>query len=89
MLLNTLVFLAQAESFFLPFVQDQLIREVVDHFVRVCLQLLKVEVFDALVTFELGSRVFLVANLAHYHNGRALRSDMNVQLLACEVLKFW
>lgn len=86
-LLNTTVLGADSKGFLLPFVEDQLLREVFDHFKTLQTKLLEVEVFDALMALELVSWVLFIADLAHYFYSWTLRSDMDVQFLSGQVLK--
>lgn len=78
---------AQTKSFFLTLVQDQFIREVIDHFETHQTKLLKVKVFDALVLSELRSRVLLIATHAHHADRWTLGLYVHRQFLSSQVLE--
>ena len=83
---SALRFLADAETLALSLVQDQVVGEVLDDLFRARAKLLKVEILNALVLRELGSRVFAVANLTHDEHVGAVVLDVVEQLSARHVL---
>lgn len=67
--------------------EDQLVGQVVNHIGKVCLDLLDVEVLDALMVGEVGTGILLVADLAHDSDLGALELDVVVELGPCHVLE--
>ena len=78
MLFNTVLLLADTESFFLSSEQDQLIGQVVDDVVALCVELLNVELLDAVMVLELIPGILLVAHLAHHLHLWAVSLDVVV-----------
>jgi hypothetical protein len=79
MALHAVVLDAETKSFLKSPVQDQLVREVIDDSVAEVLQLVKVQVFYAVVIWKVAARVFFVANLAHYQDLSAFGLDVGFE----------
>ena len=65
MSLNALILATKTKALFLSSVQDQLVSQILKYIVRVCAQLLDVEIFDTLMVRKLFSRVLFIAYLTH------------------------
>lgn len=87
MFLNALLLLTNTESLFLSSEQDQLVSQVVNDVVALLVQLLDVELLDAVVALKLVSSVLLVAHLAHDLHLWAVSLDVVIQLSSGHVLK--
>jgi hypothetical protein len=61
-------------------VQDELVGQLINYVVAMGVELVNVELLDALVRCELCSSVLLVANLAHHLHLRAISLDVVVKL---------
>jgi hypothetical protein len=88
MLLNALVLCAAPETFFGPPVKNHFVSQLVEHVIAMGVQLIDIELLDALMLIELVSGVLFIANLAHQLNLRAVSLDMVEELSSCQVLKF-
>ena len=78
MLLNTVLLLTDTETFFLSSEQDQLIGQMVDNVVALCVEFLNVEFLNAVMALELVSGILLVAHLAHNLDFWAVSLDVIV-----------
>ena len=88
MLFNALVFWTQTEPFFLSSVKNELISKIFNDVVFILLELLKIEIFNTLMTCKIGSSIFLIANLTHDKNFWAFVSNMFLKLNSRHMLKF-
>ena len=85
--LNALSLLANTEALLLSSEQDELVCQVVDHVVALGVQLLDVELLDAVMSLEFDSGILFVAHLAHNFDLRAISLDVVVKLSTGHVLE--
>jgi hypothetical protein len=70
-------------------VEDEFVRQLVNHVIAMGVQLVDIEFLDALMVLEFGSGVLFVANLAHHFHFRAISLDVVVELRSRHVLKLF
>lgn len=86
-LLYALVLGAETKSLLLSPVENELIGQVINDIIAVGVQFVNVELLDALMGSEFHSAVFLVTDLAHDLDLRAVSFNMVVKLCSCHMLK--
>jgi hypothetical protein len=86
MLLHALVLGAQAKTLSLTSMKNQLVGQLVKHVIAVGGQLVLVKLLDALMPLEFGSRILLVADLAHDLDLWAISLDVVIELSPRHVL---
>ena len=86
MLVYALLLWAESKAFLLSSMEDQFVNEFVQNIVVVSCQFFNVEFLDTLMVCEFCSWIFLVANLTHNWNFRAISFDMIIELSSSQML---
>ena len=89
MLLNALVFGAKTKSLLLSSVENEFVGQVINDIIAMSVQLIDVELLDALVRSKLSSSILLVTHLAHHLHFWAIFADVIIQLSSCHVLELF
>ena len=89
MLLNALVFGAKTKSLLLSSVENEFVGQVINDIIAMSVQLVDVELLDALVRSKLSSSILLVANLAHHLHFWTFFADVIIQLGPSQVLELF